>query len=329
MAKPYTLNIFSYFWGMINQPKAIVILSLFLFFISEAYSQTTNEKKEKPTYFKKQVELLHDNDFLLFTDWYYTTGSFISYRILLNELEEVRYKRQIEFSLSQEYYTPSNVESEDIEDFDRPYAGYSALTSKLTFSNNNYLLDFTFQMGVSGAISGAEGFQSWFHSTNESKDPSWIGQIDDAVHANFYANYTKEWKFLPKPFSVHAAWRSGLAMGTKDIFIQNQALFYFGKRNDIMNTMAYRQLGEVRPEFFFVVKFAYRYVMHDGLLEGIIVGDNSEFVLDPINNVFIYGIEGFYRKRRMEFKLGYNYSSRKAPTTDLHTWITLSVARNF
>jgi lipid A 3-O-deacylase len=314
---------------MINQPKAIVPIVLFFFFISMGNAQQTEEIKRKPTYFKKQIELLHDNDFLLFTDWYYTTGSFVHYRILLNELEEVRHKRQLEFSLSQEYYTPSNLESENIEDFDRPYAGYSALTSKLTFTNRKHILDFTFQMGVSGAISGAEGFQSWFHSTNESKVPSWIGQIDDAVHANFYANYTQEWPLLPNPFSVYMAWRSGLAMGTKDFYIQNEGRFYFGKRNGLMNTMAYRQLGEIKPEFFFVVTFAHRYVMHDGLLEGAILGDNSEFILNPINNLFIYGIEGFYRKRRMEFKLGYKYSSPKAATTDVHSWITLSVARNF
>lgn len=330
LGKGKSINIFSYFWQMICQPKGVhFLLLLLLFFSSEIFSQKEDTLTVELPYYKKQIELHHDNDFLLFTDWYYTTGSFINYRVLLNEQDGTRDKRQLNFVVSQEFYTPSNVLSERVEDFDRPFAGYSAFTNQISFINEKRILDLSFQIGVSGAISGAEGFQSWFHSTNESNNPTWVGQIDDAVHANLYANYTREWNLLPNPFSVYVAWKPGLALGTKDIFIQNEALFYFGTRKSLMHTMAHHQLGVIEEEFFFVVKFTYRYVMYDSLLEGNLIGDNSVFVLNPINNLFTYGIDGFYRKKRMEYKLGYNYSSRKAPTTKLHTWILISIARNF
>lgn len=315
---------------MIHQPKGfLLIICLLIISVRASYCQEAVQKVDSLPFYKHQIELLHDNDFLLFTDWYYTTGSFIKYRVLLNELEENRNRRQVMFSLSQEYYTPSNVLSENIDDFDRPFAGYAAITNSLSFSNHQRILEFTLQIGVSGAISGAEGFQSWFHSTNESNNPSWVGQIDDAVHGNLYANYTREWLLLPGNFSVYAAWASGTALGTKDIYIENGAYFYFGLRNPLMKTMAYHQLGTIEKEFFFVLKFNYRYVMYDGLLEGNLIGDNSLYVLEPVEHLFTYGFTTLYRKKRMEYSFGYNYASQKAPTTTLHTWISISIARNF
>ncbi len=313
-----------------NQPKgAIVVLLLILFFSSECFAQDAPETEEDIPFYKRQIELHHDNDFLHFTDWYYTTGSFINYRILLNGLEEERDRRQLLIGISQEYYTPSNITETNYRLFDRPYAGYSAITTALSYTNERRLLDFTFQMGVTGKISGAEGFQSWFHSSNESANPEWIGQIEDAVHMNLYATYTRDWELIDDKFGVHFAWNPRVALGTKDIFLENGTNFYFGKRQGLRNTMAYHQIGEIRPEFFFVVKFAYRYVIYDALLEGFFREDSSIYTVDPVEHFFSYGMEGYFRKKRMEYKVGYNYASARAPETFLHGWITLSIARNF
>ena len=315
---------------MIHQPKGVhFLLLVFLFFSSELLSQEVSGSDDEGSFYKRQIELHHDNDFLQFTDWYYTTGSFINYRILLNELEEERNRKQLTLGISQEYYTPSNITETNVRLFDRPYAGYSAITSALSLTNEKRLLEFIFQMGVSGSISGAEGFQSWFHSSNESGNPSWIGQIEDAVHMNLYASYTRDWQLLDDSFGVHMALTPKVAVGTKDIYIENQGAFYFGKRKNLRQTMAYHQIGNIQPEFFFVVKCTYRYVIYDALLEGFITGDSSIFVLDPVDHFFAYGIEGFFRKKRMEYKVGYNYASPRVGTTLLHTWITLSIARNF
>ena len=313
-----------------NQPKgAIIALLVFLFFSSEGFTQETPDSEEELPFYKHQIELHHDNDFLLFTDWYYTTGSFINYRLLLNELEEDRDRKQLLLGISQEYYTPSNITETNVRLFDRPYAGYSAIWNALTFTNNRRMLDFTFQIGVTGEISGAEGFQSWFHSSNESGNPEWIGQIENAVHMNLYATYTRDWQLIDDNFGVHFAWSPKVALGTKDIFLENGTNFYFGKRRNLRQTMAYHQIGNIQPEFFFVVKFAYRYVIYDGLLEGFFREDSSIYTVDPVEHFFSYGLEGFFRKKRMEYNIGYNYASPRAPETFLHGWITISIARNF
>ena len=294
--------------------------------INPAYSQ--EETEDKP-YYKRQIELTHDNDFLLFTDWYYTTGSFITYRQLLNDAADGGDKSQLRFTLSQLYYTPSAIKSVRIEEFDRPYAGYASLSTGLNYISSRRILDFRLELGVSGAISGAEGFQNWFHSTNESSSASWIGQIEDAVHANLYVEYTRDWELIPNPFGVHVGLKPSVALGSRDLYLQHETTFYFGKRARMQNSMAYRQLGDIKPEFFFGIHFTYRYVMYDALLEGSPISDNSIFTLNPINNLFFYGINGYFRKKRMEYMVGYNYVSRRAPTTQFHTWVTLSISRNF
>ena len=141
---------------MIHQPKGPLFFFLLLFFFfSELPAQDISETKVENPFYKRQIELHHDNDFLLFTDWFYTTGSFINYRTFLNEQEENRDRRQLTIGVLQIFYTPSNITETNVRLFDRPYAGFSAITTSLALTNENRILDFTFHMGASGSISGA------------------------------------------------------------------------------------------------------------------------------------------------------------------------------
>jgi hypothetical protein len=292
-------------------------------------AQNNPQEDQELPFYRHQLELHHDNDFLLFTDWYYTTGSFISYKTRLDDGKDLSDMRQWEVGLTQYYFTPSAIKETLIALFDRPYAGYLGLYTKMGFWNQRRLLDFTLDIGVTGPASGAEGFQRWFHSSGESANPRWVGQIDNGVHANLRVQYTREWKWLPNPFSVYASWKPAIAVGSKDIYLEQGALFTFGKRSGLENSMAHGRIGEIVPELFFGVHFTYRYVLYDAMLEGYIIGDNSVYTVDPVDHLFFYGLEGNYRKKRMEYRLGYTFASPRAPQTTLHTWVKISIARNF
>jgi len=314
---------------MIGKAKGQACFLLLLMSISPLLFGQDLDKEDDIPFYRHQVELHHDNDFLLFTDWYYTTGSFITYKTRLDDASKPENFRQWEIGLTQYYFTPSAIKETLIALFDRPYAGYLGIYNKLGFWNNQRLLNFTLDIGVSGPISGAEGFQRWFHSSGESANPKWVGQIDNGVHANLYFAYTREWKWLPNPFSVYAAWKPAVAVGTKDMYLEQGAMFTFGKRAGIAKSMAHGRIGQVVPEFFFSVFFTYRYVLYDALLEGHILGDNSIYTVDPVDHLFFYGLEGNYRKKRMEYRIGYSFGSPRAPQTTLHTWVKLSISRNF
>ncbi|QIE59430.1 lipid A deacylase LpxR family protein [Rasiella rasia] len=279
---------------------------------------------------EEQVELMHDNDFLHFTDRWYTTGSFISYRKLMNDLDkDHNNKRQFTIQLEQSFYTPSNILSNRIEDYDRPYAGFLGLNNSLTLTNENRMLDFTFTIGVTGEISGSEGLQSWFHSTNESQTAQWNGQIENSTHANLYGSYLREWRLIDAEIDVLLATKPKVALGTKDYFLENQLTLFLGNRNDIESTMAYRQIGTIENELFFALTGSYRYVIHDAMLQGSIIADNSEFVLEPVDSLIFYGAEAYWRTRRMDFKVAYMFSTKRAESTGTHGFSTLSISRNF
>ena len=93
---------------------------MFSLITSFVYSQKNQDSISSENTRNHQIELRHDNDFLQFTDKYYTTGNFISYRWLLQDKKN---KTQNSLFLSQEVYTPSLLEETDISKFDRPYGG--------------------------------------------------------------------------------------------------------------------------------------------------------------------------------------------------------------
>lgn len=279
---------------------------------------------------EEQVELMHDNDFLHFTDRWYTTGSFVGYRKLLNEIDkEHDNKRQFTFQLEQTFYTPSNILSDRIEDYDRPYAGFLGFNSGITLINENRILDFMLTIGVTGEISGSQALQTSFHSTNESQIATWTGQIENNTHANLYGSYLKEWLLWESNFSVFLATKPKIALGTKDYYLENDAKLYIGKRNALENTMANRQLGDIENELFFAVTGAYRYVIHDAMLEGSIIADNSEFKLEPVNSLLFYGFETYWRNQILDIKVAYMFSTRRAENTGTHGYTTVSITRNF
>ena len=304
---------------------------LFIFLISsESICQVEQNTKELDEFYNHQIELRHDNDFLIFTDRYYTTGSFIEYRALSPKSAQSEDKKnQLFIGLEHLYYTPSNILSNNTDDFDRPYAGYLGVKAGSFMARKSQAFEFTFALGVTGRISGAEGFQKMFHSTGPSIIPPWLAQIKNDVHINFYGGYFKEWELLPKPFAVYASIEPKVAIGTNNLYLDQGFKFFFGKRNPLLQSMAYNQLGETKNEFFFSVNFAFRYVFHNALIEGYPIGDPGEFVVKANDEIFLYGLTGYYRTKRNDFKLGYQYVSKETIKSDWHIYFTISLARRF
>jgi elongation factor P hydroxylase len=133
----------------------------------------------------------------------------------------------------------------------------------------------------------------------------------------------------PNPFSIYFAINPSAAIGIKDVYIQNDFAFYFGKRNSILNTSAYNQLGVLQNELFFCFRAGYRYVAHNTMLEGNLIGDSSVFLVEALHNLILINAEIYFRRGRTDIKLFYNYSSSETSITENHLNMTLSLARNF
>ena len=309
----------------------LIFISLFITAFSyDSLGQNYEKLSNKKAFYKHQIELRHDNDFWISTDRYYTTGTFIEYRNLLKDEFAEYSKKQITIGLQHLFYTPTNLLSENTIDFDRPYAGYLGLTVGNLYTNKSQAIDFTIAIGVTGPISMAEDFQNLFHSgAGIGRPTAWSSQIENSIHFNLYFDYIKEWMLLPKPFGVYLALNPKVALGTTNIYIDQGFKFFFGRRNPLTQSIAYHQLGEFEKEYFFSVNFAYRFVEHNAFLEGQLISDDSDFLVKAKKELYLFGVEGYYRTRRNDFKVGYQYVTQETPKAALHLYFTVSLARRF
>ena len=122
--------------------KFTIRLSYLLFTLSiiepiYAQDQRDNTIKEEV---KHQISLRHDNDFLAFSDIYYTSGLFLSYNRLLNRGVLKSGQEQISMALVQQIYTPSKLNTTNLAEIDRPYAGYMELNLGWSYVHDNYSL---------------------------------------------------------------------------------------------------------------------------------------------------------------------------------------------
>lgn len=281
--------------------------------------------------FKNAFELRHDNDFLVYTDRYYTTGSFIGLRTRADKKHDSANRRQFRFYIQQEIYTPTDLLEVIPEKFDRPYAGFMGLSSGLTLSNGRRLIDLELVFGFSGPFSFAKELQSYFHETaaEDSRVPIWEDQIKTQLHGNLYARYLREWQLNPAPFKVFVATNPTIAFGTRDIYAQQDVVFYFGKRNGMQTSAAYQQVGNYKNELFFAVRLAYRYLFHDSLIEGALWRVPTEFTKDPYNQLVFYNFEVYHRRKRNTFMISYNFESPRARGTQEHLYMSFSFIRIF
>ena len=316
-----------YIW--LIRPLYIVVLFLSLLVIDcHAQDRDSLQTDAFQTRFK-QLEFRHDNDFWLSTDLYYTTGSFITYRVQkkADSLENVT--RQWNYALRHLIYTPSNIRTDETGSYDRPYAGLLALSAEQVTVVGDRLFFLELLMGVAGPSSGAEAFQGLFHEEGGIDTPPWTDQIADSFHSNLYVGMYQEWDLRAAPWAMKLAFSPSLAIGSLDIYLQSEVVCFIGKRARMKESIAFGQLGRLQSEFFGGIRAGYRYVAHNAMIEGNAFGDDSPLTFEAEENLFLLGLEAYWRKNRNDIKVSYNFNTRETANADSHAVIALSYARSF
>lgn len=279
---------------------------------------------------KNQLEFRHDNDFILLTDRYYSSGLFLTYRRGLSKGIFNAGAEQLGFQLVQQAYTPENIDSRNLNAIDRPYAGFTGLESSWSLAKGTYKIETKFLLGFTGQKSGAGEFQQWHHKNIVlASVPTWFTEIEDSFHANLEIDFVKEWQWAPNPFSMHVAIQPAVAFGTKDIYVQPEIVAYFGRRNPLETSIAYNQIGSTDREIFFSFRYAYRFVWHNALLEGNILGDNSVYTIPSEKRVTIFGFDVHHRSSKNEYTFGYRLNSKEAAVVGNHKYVILAYGRSF
>lgn len=308
-----------------KRPLRLVLLTLI-----SCISYTFGQDIGNLTPFAKQLEFSHDNDFIMSTDHYYSSGLYFTYRKTLNKTITKNLSEQLDFSISQEVYTPSKTQSSKPNLYDRPYAGFIGLKAKWSAAKENKLFSFSTAIGIVGENSGAGRFQKWYHENiAKVNSPLWINELNNSFHINLYGSYSKEWVISPNPFSIRFGFTSKVALGSRDIYLEPETSLYFGQRNAVSKSIAYHRLSNNEKEFYVALKFAYRQVIHNGLIEGNLFGDNSPLLIKPKSHFLKYGVDLNYRILKNDFIIGVRFNTAETPLSTSHKYLKIGYARSF
>ncbi|MDT0538354.1 lipid A-modifier LpxR family protein [Croceitalea sp. P059] len=299
---------------------------LLLFLNNHLHAQTS-----APISYNQQLELKHDNDFFMLTDRYYSSGLFLTYRKFLSKGIFKNNNEQLDFTIGQEVYTPSQTQSTNSAVFDRPYTGFTGLkTTWSASSQKSELFRAEILIGIAGLNSGAGGFQRWYHQAIAISDsPLWIDEVNDSFHLNTYLSYVKDWTIAPEPFGIRLALQPTLAFGSRDIYLEAEAILFFGRRNEIGKSIAYNRLGSVDREIYFALRASYRSVFYNGLIEGNLFGDNSPILTESSQSILRLGFDFYHRFQRNDYKVGLRFNSSETVIAKKHKYVMLSYSKSF
>ncbi len=281
---------------------------------------------------EEQIELKIENDKFLFIDRYYTGGHFLTYKKSLNNNFIFNKKDDnnvlLSFKIGNEIYTPKDLSSFNTADFDRPFAGWLFGAIEVATINESSANFLTFETGITGNESLSGDLQVWFHEVlGLDNFTSWEEEIEFKWLFNLKYRYLHSWKLNGRNNLQYEIFP---AIGTKDIFLENNIHYFFGNYNALKNSS---RLGSIdvtsTKEFYGVISLGYRYVAHNTLIQGSIFKDDVLFTTDITNHVFKVKFGAVYKTKRNAFKLIYNFNSKETPLSSSHGFGTFIFSRDF
>ena len=269
---------------------------------------------------QKQINLDVDNDLYFNRDFYYSSGIFLSYFKPVKDNVDDHNR----LTLGQLIYTPSMRYESNPEKYDYPYSGYLFLEyqkRKKMSSHSSYSLGG--QIGITGNASLAKGMQNLYHDlVLNLPNLKWESQMPQELQFNLLASYFKGFKIkdnlnlTSELYSKLGTYQimSGLEMG---LYIGDLSWLGFTD-NYILNTDS---------EFSFFIGTKLEYFIHDFKLEGSLLNDKAELVMESndFRDIFSVGLKK--RFNNIQVLTSYNSTSKdtKNQRTKRHPFLKISI----
>ena len=269
---------------------------------------------------QKQINLDVDNDLYFNRDFYYSSGIFLSYFKPVKDNVDDHNR----LTLGQLIYTPSMRYESNPEKYDYPYSGYLFLEyqkRKKMSSHSSYSLGG--QIGITGNASLAKGMQNLYHDlVLNLPNLKWESQMPQELQFNLLASYFKGFKIkdnlnlTSELYSKLGTYQimSGLEMG---LYIGDLSWLGFSD-NYILNTDS---------EFSFFIGTKLEYFIHDFKLEGSLLNDKAELVMESnhFRDIFTVGLKKKFNN--IQVLTTYNSSSKdtKNQRTKRHPFLKISI----
>ncbi len=278
------------------------------------------------------LELKISNDKFVLQDRYYTNGFHLTYKQYLPKFLGVNTtadeKLQLNVTLGNETYTPSNLYAFDTAEFDRPYAGWLFGAVELAKIKTKTALFLRLEVGVTGEESLSGALQTGFHDlVGIESNPTWFQEIAFKWLVNLKASKVHAFKLGE---SARLQNRVQGSLGSKDTYLANEVSLVFGKFNALQNSYSLGALaGGSRHELFGVLAASYTYVFLNTLIEGSPFNDRDVFTTDIQNQVLRLKAGGVLRTKRCVFKLEYIFNTKETPESEAHAFGAFTVGFNF
>ncbi|GGI56843.1 hypothetical protein GCM10011444_11520 [Winogradskyella haliclonae] len=279
----------------------------------------------------EHLELKIDNDKLVLVDKYYTSGLFLTYRKDLEDSfvfkKENDNKLQLNITLGNETYTPTNLRSTDSRDFDRPYAGWFFIKTEIGKIKTNSAFFIAVETGITGEEALSGKIQTWAHEFFNIDVPTWTEEIESKFLVNLKAKYI--WNAF---FNKNQAFKYVIepSLGTKDIYISNSIEYAFGKLNTFNTSSRNNFIDRTNTnELFGLISIGHKYVLHNTLIQGSLDYNDETFTTNNVPHIFEFKIGGSLKFKRNTLKLIYNFNTKETPLSSSHSFGTLSFSRNF
>lgn len=132
-------------------------------------------------------------------------------------------------TLTHEIYTPEDVESAEIVEDDRPYAGWLYLTLSLPKIKGNAISMTALDLGIVGPAAGAETVMDAAHTFVPANDVNgWDNQLDNELGINIKHFRGIKSRFEQKNFTTNLTGYIGGSLGTVDTSLTTGASIQFG-----------------------------------------------------------------------------------------------------
>ncbi len=279
----------------------------------------------------QQLEVKLSNDKFADDDKYFTNGLYITYQKVLSQdfilPKTDENKLQLNIEIGNEIYSPASLSSTNTADFDRPFAGW--LFGKLEVGSIKGKSAFFLALGtgITGKESLAGDFQVGLHDVfGIDSRPTWVEQIEFKWLFNLKIAQVFDWSNQRNAFQ----YRISPSLGTKDIYLENDISYFFGRLNEFQNSSRTTIIdNSTSKEFFGYVSVGYKYVAHNTLIQGSIFTDDVLFTTDITNHILKTEMGAVLQSKRNTFKIAYSFNTKETPLSTSHIYGSLSYARSF
>lgn len=207
-------------------------------------------------------------------------------------------------TLSQEIYTPQDIEDFELIEDDRPYAGWSYLRFSVAKKENGDIEITTLDFGMIGEYSLAEHVQIEYHKLIDARDPNgWEHQLENELGVNFSHYRARNFRVDYEVLSADITPFIGGSIGNVNTSVSSGFVARFGHNLPKNSLIPYNLTKGTELTLYASASIVGSRVYRDIFLDGNTFEDSHRVAKEPYVGRASFGVTLGYAN----FELAYTY----------------------